>query len=336
MRPRRLLRAAGVLALSLALLALAVLAGLAAGAKPLSPAAVLSALMGQGSDEALIIVRELRLPRVLLGLAVGAALAVAGAIIQSATRNPLGDPGLLGINAGASLAVVVGAGVLGLTGTGALLALAAMGAGLAALAVGTVAGGLKGGVPPVQLTLAGVAVGALCFGLAQGFALSDPERFDLVRNWRVGALAGDARVILPAVLPAIGAGLALAALLAPRLNVLTLGADRAAALGLSVARTQVLSLLAVILLAGGATAAAGPIAFVGLAAPHMARRLTLADERQVLANAAVLGAALLIAADALGRSLAAPSEVPAGVVTALIGAPVLIALARLRWRRVAL
>ncbi len=340
MRPRhprihRRRHSARALLLSLLLLLLAILAGLSAGAKPLSPASVLDALAGGGSEEARIIVQELRLPRTLLGLLVGAALGLSGAIIQSATRNPLGDPGLTGVNAGASLAVVLGAGVLGMTGIGSFIWLAALGAGLAALAVYFVAGMGTKDPRPLQLTLAGVAVGALCFGLAQGFALSDPERFDLVRNWRVGALSGDARIILPAVIPALGAGLILAAFLAPRLNLMALGADRAASLGVSVARTQGLCLLTVILLAGGATAAAGPIAFVGLAAPHMVRRLLGADERQILANAALIGAALLIGADALGRSLAAPAEVPAGVVTALIGAPILMVLARLSWGRVA-
>ncbi|MGU3493340.1 FecCD family ABC transporter permease [Xanthobacteraceae bacterium A53D] len=318
-----------------ALLACAALAGLMAGAKPLSVTAVMDALMGRGGEEAAIIVRHLRLPRILLGLMVGAALGLSGAIIQSATRNPLGDPGLMGINAGASLAVVIGTGLLGMAGMPAVMGLAAIGAAAAVLAVQAIAGAARGGVPPVQLTLAGVAVAALCFGLTQAIALADPDRFDLVRNWRVGALSGDAGQILPAVAPAFALGLALAALLAPKLNILALGADRAMSLGISVGWTQAGCLAAVVLLAGAATAAAGPIAFVGLAAPHAARRLVGADERHVLLNAALIGAALLIGADALGRAAAAPAEVPAGVVTALVGAPVLILLARIRWRRVA-
>lgn len=325
-------RGSRIAVISCAVLATAVMAGLVAGTKVLPPGTVVATLAGRANEEATLILAQLRLPRILLGLLVGAALGLSGAIIQSATRNPLGDPGLLGINAGASLAVVLGAGVLGLTDTNSLVWLAAGGAGAAAIAVQLVAGATGGTGAPIQLTLAGVAVAALCLGLTQGIALADPERFDMVRNWRVGALAGDARLILPAVLPALLSGFALAALLAPRLNLLALGEDRAASVGLSVGWTQGGCLLAVVLLAGGATAAAGPIAFVGLAAPHIARRLVGADERHILLNAALLGAALVIAADAFGRVVAAPAELPVGIVTALLGAPVLVILARMRWR----
>lgn len=314
----------------LLILAVAILAGLAAGAKPLPVATVLATLAGRGGDEAAIILNELRIPRVLLGLLVGSALGLSGAIIQSATRNPLGDPGLLGLNAGASLAVVLGAGVLGLADVASLTWLAAIGAAGAACVVRIVAGPGGGAASPVRLTLAGVAVTALCLGLTQAVALAEPERFDMVRNWRVGSLSGEARIILPAVLPACLAGFALAALLAPRLNLLALGEDRAASLGLSIGWTRAGCLLAVVLLAGGATAAAGPIAFIGLAAPHAVRRLAGADERHVALDSALLGAALLIGADALGRVAAPPAELPAGVVAALLGAPVLIVLARMR------
>jgi iron complex transport system permease protein len=325
-------RPAALLALSGAVLILAVVAGLMAGAKSLPLGVALAGMFGGGGDEAILIMRELRLPRIALGALVGAALGLSGAIIQSGIRNPFGDPGLLGINAGASLAVVLGAGVLGLTGMLALLALAAAGAAMAACAVAFVAGTTRGAVAPVQIALAGVAVGALCYGLTQAIALADPERFDLVRNWRVGSLSGDARVILPAALPVFLSGFALAALLAPRLDLLALGEDRAASLGISVGWTQALCLLTVVLLAGAATAVAGPIAFVGLATPHIARRLVGAGEARVLPQAAMLGAALTISADALGRVAALPGELPVGVVTALLGAPVLVFVARSRWR----
>lgn len=325
-------RASRAAAASSALLAVAVLAGLIAGAKVLPAGAAFAALAGRSGDEAALILGDLRLPRVVLGCLVGAALGLSGAIIQSATRSPLGDPGLLGINAGASLAVVLGTGVFGLSGMGWIVWLAAGGAAAAAVAVQVIAGATRGAVTPIQLTLAGVAVAALCLGLTQGIALADPERFDMVRTWRVGSLSGDARIILPAVLPALVAGFALAALLGPRLNLLALGEDRAASLGLAVGWTQAACLLAVVLLAGAATAAAGPIAFVGLAAPHIARRLVGADERRVLLHAGLLGAALVIGSDALGRVAAVPAELPVGIVTALLGAPVLVALARSRWQ----
>lgn len=304
------------------------LASLLAGAKLLPPSSLLDLLQGWDSEAALILL-QLRLPRLVLGLVVGAALGTAGAIIQAATRNPLGDPGLLGINAGASLAVIVGSGLFAL-GPTANVWLASGGAALAALAAHVVAGAPRGASAPIKLTLAGVAVTALCFGIGQAVALADPERFDLVRNWRVGALSGDGLALLPAITLPLLMGAVLAALLAPRLNLLALGEDRAAALGLSVGWTQGGSFLAVVLLAGAAVAAAGPIAFVGLAAPHIARRLGGADQRILLPLAAIIGAALIAAADALGRVAAPPTELPVGIVAALIGAPALVVLARPR------
>ena len=313
----------------LVLLALLACTGLLVGARALPPAALLDAALGRGDEEARIILLQPRAPRLLIGALVGAALGLAGAIIQAVTRNPLGDPGLLGINAGAGLAIVLGVGWFGAGGMGATVMLAAVGAAMAALAVQYVAGAGGRSDASIRLTLAGVAVAALCFGLTQGLALTDPERFDFVRNWRVGSLAGDGRLILPGIVPALMAGGGLAAVLAPRLNALMLGDDRAAALGLSLAATRILALLAVVLLAGGATAAAGPVAFVGLAAPHAARRLVGADQRAVLLIAGLIGAALVVSADIVGRVAAAPAEVPVGIVTALLGAPVLIALVRL-------
>lgn len=310
------------------LLVAAMLASLLAGAKLLPPASLLDLLQGRDSEAALILT-QLRLPRLALGLVVGAALGAAGAIIQAATRNPLGDPGLLGINAGASLAVIIGSGLFAL-GPTANAWLASGGAALAALAVHAVAGAPRGASAPIKLTLAGVAVTAFCLGIGQAIALADPERFDLVRNWRVGALSGGGLALLPAIAIPLLAGAVLAALLAPRLNLLALGEDRAAALGLSVGWTQAGSLLAVVLLAGAAVAATGPIAFIGLAAPHIARRLGGVDQRTVLPLAALIGAALVAAADALGRVVAPPAELPVGIVAALIGAPILAMLARPR------
>ncbi|MGX1788259.1 FecCD family ABC transporter permease [Bosea sp. NPDC055332] len=310
------------------LLAAAMLASLLAGAKLLPPSSLLD--LAQGRDgETVLILWQLRLPRLALGLIVGAALGTAGAIIQAATRNPLGDPGLLGINAGASLAVVTGSGLFGLA-PAMTVWLASGGAALAALAVHAIAGAPRGPSAPIRLTLAGVAVTAFCLGIGQAIALADPERFDLVRNWRVGALSGDGLALLPAIAPPLLAGAVLAALLTPRLNLLALGEDRAAALGLNVGWTQAGCLLAVVLLAGAAVAAAGPIAFIGLAAPHIARRLGGVDQRIVLPVAALVGAALLAAADALGRVAAPPAELPVGIVAALVGAPILVVLARSR------
>ncbi|MDF2999146.1 MAG: hypothetical protein K0R27_4783 [Xanthobacteraceae bacterium] len=306
--------------------------GLLAGVRPIPPSALFDVVAGRGDEELSLILLDMRAPRLLLGALIGAGLAAAGAIIQAMTRNPLGEPGLLGINAGAGLAIVLGIGGVGMSGPGVTLLLAACGAAAAALTVQGIAGLAGRSDGPLRLTLAGVAVGALCFGLTQAVALADPDLFDLVRNWRIGSLAGDAALILPAVTPAFVAGLLLAAGLAPRLNAMALGDDGAAALGVPLAITRGIALLTVALLAGAATAAAGPIAFVGLAAPHAARIFGGADQRVVLALSCAIGAALVMAADTLGRVAAAPAEIPVGVVTALLGAPVLILLVRLDQR----
>lgn len=316
------------IAIGAALLVAASLAALTLGARPITAGDWLAILREGRGSEAGEIVLGLRLPRVLLGALVGAALGLAGAVIQLATRNPLGDPGLLGINAGASLALILGTDLVGLTGPGAAVWLAALGAAGAALAVQALAVARGRGPDPIRLTLAGVAVTALCIGVGQAVALADPERFDLVRNWRVGALSGPADIILPSVVPPLLAGSLLALALAPRLDLLALGEDRAASLGVAIRPVRAGALLAVVLLAGSAVAAAGPIAFVGLAGPHIARRLGGIGAMSHLPLSGVIGATLVVMADTLGRIATPPAEVPVGIVAGLLGAPILILLAR--------
>jgi iron complex transport system permease protein len=311
------------------LLLAAALAALTLGARPIAAGEWLAILRDGRGSEAAEIVLGLRLPRVLLGAMVGAALGLAGAVIQLATRNPLGDPGLLGINAGASLALILGTDLIGLAGPEAATWLAAGGAAGAVLAVQALAGG-RSSSDPIRLTLAGVAVTALCIGIGQAVALSDPERFDLVRNWRVGALSGATGVILPGVTLAWLVGTLLTLALAPRLNLLALGDDRAASLGVAVRPVRLGSFIAVVLLAGSAVAAAGPIAFIGLASPHIARRLGGIGAAVHLPLSGLIGAALVVIADTLGRIAAPPAEVPVGIVAGLLGAPILILLAHRR------
>lgn len=305
-------------------LAATALIGLSTGARNLPLGAVLEALRGRGDDEALLIVWDIRVPRVAIAALVGAALAVSGSIIQSVTRNPLGDPGLLGINAGAALAIVIGTGILGTDVISSPFWLAAVGAGLAAFAVQALAG-----LPtPMRLTLAGIAVGAFCFGLTQAIALADPERFDLVRTWRAASLAAATPENVMNSIWMFGVGFLLAIWLAPRIGLIALGEDRATSLGISVNRTRFISLIAVMLLAGSSTATSGPIAFIGLAAPHVARRAVHAGEGVTLAVAAFIGAELVILADTVARTAAAPNEIPISVVIAALGAPFLILVAR--------
>ncbi|SDH50334.1 FecCD family ABC transporter permease [Bosea robiniae] len=313
---------------ALVLLAASLIA-LTLGARPIAAGEWLAILHEGRGNEAAEIVLGLRLPRVLLGAMVGAALGLAGAVIQLATRNPLGDPGLLGINAGASLALILGTDLIGLAGPQAATWLAACGALGAVLAVQALAGA-RSSSNPIRLTLAGVAITALCIGIGQAVALSDPERFDLVRNWRVGALSGATGAILPSVTLAWLVGTLLTLALAPRLDLLALGDDRAASLGVAVRPVRLGSLIAVVLLAGSAVAAAGPIAFIGLASPHIARRLGGIGAAAHLPLSGLIGAALVVIADTLGRIAMPPAEVPVGIVAGLLGAPILILLARRR------
>lgn len=322
-------RAPLAMVIGMLLLLAASLAALTLGARPIAAGEWLAILREGRGSEAAEIVLGLRLPRVLLGAMVGAALGLAGAVIQMATRNPLGDPGLLGINAGASLALILGTDLIGLAGPEAATWLAACGALSAVLAVQALAGG-RSSSDPIRLTLAGVAVTALCIGVGQAVALSDPERFDLVRNWRVGALSGATDAILPSVTLAWLAGTLLAFALAPRLDLLALGDDRAASLGVAVRPVRLGSLIAVVLLAGSAVAAAGPIAFIGLASPHIARRLGGIGAAAHLPLSGIIGAALVVIADTLGRIATPPAEVPVGIFAGLLGAPILILLARRR------
>jgi iron complex transport system permease protein len=300
------------------------LLSLTAGTRYLSLETILDALSNQADEETLLILWNIRMPRVALSAMVGAALGLSGGIIQSITRNPLGDPGLLGLNAGAGLAIVIGTGILGTDIVSSPFWLAAIGAGLAAFAVQ----GLAGYPCPIRLTLAGIAIGAFCFGLTQAIALTDPERFDLVRNWRAASLAAATPQNVINSIWMFAAGTLLVVWLAPRTGLIALGDDRALSLGVSVKWTRLVGLLAVMLLAGGATAIAGPITFIGLAAPHIARRMVHFGEGVTLTVAAFIGAELVVLADTVARTVVAPNEIPVSVVVAVLGAPFLIFMAR--------
>ncbi|WP_072569267.1 Fe(3+)-siderophore ABC transporter permease [Enterobacter sp. SA187] len=315
----------------LLLLLLAAALSLLIGAKPLPFSAVMDAFTGSCQTADCTIVLDARLPRTLAGLLAGGALGLAGALMQTLTRNPLADPGLLGVNAGASFAIVLGAALLGLTSPYEQLALAFSGALAASLVVAFTGSAGGGQLSPVRLTLAGVALGAVLEGLSSGIALLNPDVYDQLRFWQAGSL--DVRqihtlkiVLLPVL---IAAGITL--LQSRALNSLSLGTDTATALGSRVARTQLLGLLAITVLCGSATAVVGPIAFIGLMMPHMARWLVGADHRWSLPVTLIATPALLLFADVIGRLLV-PGELRVSVVSAFIGAPVLIWLVR-RHRR---
>jgi iron complex transport system permease protein len=321
-------RAAGLLVL-LGVVALVTLASLAWGAREVPAGTVWDALWSPvDGDNDHSAVRDLRLPRTVVGLLAGAALGVAGALLQGMTRNPIADPGLLGINAGASLAVVLSIAVLGVSSASGYLWFAFLGAGVAAVLVFTVASLGWDGVTPVKLALVGAAFTAVATSFITLVLISDTQVLDQYRFWQVGSLTNRSWEVIGVVLPFVAVGLLLAVPTGRFLNAMALGDDLARGLGQNVVVGRLLVLLAIVLLCGSATSLAGPIAFVGLVVPHVARVVVGPDYRWILPYSALLGPVLLLVADVAGRLVLRPSELEAGLVVALIGAPVLILLVR--------
>lgn len=321
-------RLSGLL-LGLALLVAVSVASLLVGARPVTVSTALDALFAYDANSAEhIIVRDYRLPRTLLGLLCGAAFGVSGALIQAATRNPLADPGILGVNAGAAFFVTLAVGLFGFHSIDAYLWFAFLGAILVTLAVYALGAAGRDGATPVRLVLAGVALSAVLGGIGSAITLLDPQAFDSMRFWSIGSVAGRNMEIVAAVVPFIGAGLVIALVASRPLNAMALGDDLARSLGANIVRARILTLVAVTLLAGAGTAAAGPIGFVGLMVPHVVRWFTGPDQRWIMPMTMIYAPVLLLAADIAGRLILFPGELEAGIVTAFIGAPVLILLAR--------
>lgn len=326
-------RRAGALALGLvvsaAVLLLATLASLAIGNRAIAPDTVLQAIFAYDDEDPLhLMVMELRVPRTILGIVVGAALAVCGGLIQAFTRNPLADPGILGVNAGASFAVTFAVGVLGLTAPGSYVPFALGGAFVLTVLVYVLGSFGTSGATPVKLTLAGVALGATFTGFTTAIVLRDHSTLQVMRFWGVGSIGGRTADQLLWAIPLIALGLIIGLCCARSLNALALGDDLAQALGARVRVTRLCVIIAVTLLAGTAVAAAGPIAFVGLMIPHVVRWFTGPDQRWVLSYSAIIGPAFLLIADILGRVVLPNSEMRVGIVTALLGSPILIMLVR--------
>ncbi|MCZ2838068.1 FecCD family ABC transporter permease [Modestobacter sp. VKM Ac-2985] len=304
---------------------------IAVGTRPIGLGTVWQALLDPSTpgDET-VIIRELRVPRTLLGVLAGSALAVSGALMQGHTRNPLGDPGLLGVTAGASFAVVLSIWLLGITTAGGYVWFAFAGAMLGSVAVFLIASAGRGAPSPVSLALAGAAISYLLYALVQAVTIRETTALDAYRFWVVGALAGRDAEVLTQIAPFIVVGLLLAMVNAPALNLLGLGEDVARGLGQRIWLARVVGLGAITLLTGAATAACGPIAFVGLVVPHVARAITGPDHRWLVPYSALLGVVFLLLADVLGRVLARPGELQVGIVLAVVGAPFFIALIRRR------
>jgi iron complex transport system permease protein len=318
---------ARVLAVLLVALVVAGLLSLVLGSRAIPVGTVLDVLVRDDGSEAATIVHALRLPRTVLAIAVGISLGVAGALMQGHTRNPLADPGLLGVEAGAACAVVLAIFSLGIDGLSGYAWFALAGAGLAATAVFAI-GSTRRGPDPVSLVLAGAAVSAMLLAVTQAVVVRDSATLDAYRFWVVGSASGRSLSVFWQVLPFLLVGLLLAAMTTPGLNLLQLGDDAAASLGLSPWRQKVMGVAAVMLLAGAATAACGPIGFVGLVVPHLARRLGGVDYRWVVPYSGLLGGLLVLTADIIGRLVVRPAELQVGIVMALIGGPAFVLLVR--------
>ncbi|MCT9140013.1 FecCD family ABC transporter permease [Streptomyces violarus] len=309
-----------------ALLVIATVLSLAVGARALSPADVWHGLFAapesdQRLTEIRLIVRTVRVPRTVLGVVAGIALGVGGALIQGYTRNPIADTGLLGVNSGASFAVVVAISVFGFGNPFQYVWFAFLGAGIAGVVVFGLASIGRGAGNPLTLALAGQGVTVFLAAMTTAVALSDQQALNALRFWNSGSLNGAGFDVIWPVTAFIAAGLVLALTTLPSLNLMNLGDDVARGLGVNIALSRTVGIAAITLLAGAATAACGPIAFLGLMVAHVARYLTGPDYRWLVPYAGLLGAVVLLVCDIVGRLVVRPGELDAGVVVALLGAP---------------
>ncbi|WSA84853.1 iron chelate uptake ABC transporter family permease subunit [Micromonospora sp. NBC_01796] len=313
-------------------LGLVCLLSIAIGARQIPLTQVVRSLVdpGQAPEDILAIVRGLRLPRTALGLLAGAAIGLAGAVMQGLTRNPLADPGLLGVSAGAAFGIVTASAVLHLTGLYGYIWFAILGALLASAVVYLLGGVGRGGATPVKLALAGVGVTLLLGSLTSAIVLASPLALDRYRFWTAGSIAGQTSGTLLRVLPFLAVGILAALALAPALNSLALGDQVATALGRRVGLIRLGGAAAVTVLAAATVAVTGPIVFVGLVVPHLVRMITGPDYRWLLPYTLVLAPILLLTADIAGRVVARPGEIQVGVIVAFLGAPFFIALVRRR------
>ena len=280
------------------------------------------------TNQSQIVVRELRLPRTILGLAAGSCLAVAGALTQGITRNPLGAPGILGVNAGAAFAIVTAIYVADIVSPEGYVWFAFFGAAGASILVYFIAQFGDGGATPVKLALAGVVITALLGGWTTSLLILDLETLDEARFWLAGSIASRGTDEITVLFPIIIIGLLLGISLGKQINILSLGEDIAMSLGQRIAIIRIAAGIVIILLCGSAVAIAGPVAFVGLAIPHMVRSLVGPDYRWILIYSLFLGPCLLLGADVIGRLIVRPTELQVGIVTAAAGAPFLIYLVR--------
>lgn len=311
----------------LGVLALLCMSSVAIGTRDVGWADILAALGGKTENIGQAAV-AVRIPRTVLALIAGAALGLAGAVMQGVTRNPLADPGILGVNMGASLAVVIGVAWFNIASANAFIWAAILGAGCSAIFVYTIGSLGRGGATPLKLALAGAATSVAFSSLVIAVVLPRNDIAGGIRSWQIGGVGGATFDRISHVLPFLAIGFLISLLSARKLNSLALGDEMATGLGERVARARAFSALGAILLCGATTAVCGPIGFLGLVVPHVCRLLVGVDHRWLLPFSALCGASLLLAADIIGRIVSRPAELDVGIVTALIGAPFFIWIVR--------
>lgn len=321
------------LILGIGLLLACFMASVGLGVADISPQTVYQALTAFDGSTDQLIIRTVRVPRSITALLVGGAVAVAGAMMQGLTRNPLADPGILGINAGAALAVVGSVFWLGTTSLRVYAGFALLGAAIAAITVYALGSLGRGGLTPLNLTIAGAAFTALVSSITTGILILSQRTLEEIRFWLAGSVAGRDLDLVVQVLPYLVVGMVIALVIGKQLTTLSLGEDIAQGLGQRTAWVKVTAAVSIILLAGGSVAIAGPIGFVGLIVPHIVRFWVGMDYRWILPYAAIVGAILLLIADIGARLIIQPQELPVGLVMPLLGAPFFIYLTRWQVKR---
>lgn len=324
----KLIKTIGIYFGSILFLGLCVLASLALGSKNIEFSQAINALLNSNDTSfASLVVRE-RIPRTIFGIMAGASLGISGALMQSITRNPIADPSILGVNTGASLFVVIGIVFFNINSANEYIWLALAGSGITAVLVYFIASIGNGGMTPIKLALAGAAISAVLTSLVSAIILPRSDAMDKFRFWQVGSVSGATWDSIRLILPFVIIGLIISIAATPALNVLALGDDVATGLGVNIGVIRVICAVAGVILSGATTAIAGPISFIGLMIPHSIRLIFGSNLNGIVPLCAIGGAALLIISDVLGRVIGSPGEVQVGIITAFIGAPIIIMIAR--------
>lgn len=324
----RITKTVGKYLLCIIILGICVIASLAWGSKNIEFSQVINALLNSTDTSfAALVVRE-RIPRTIFSIMAGASLGISGALMQSITRNPIADPSILGVNTGASLFVVIGMAFFNINSPNQYIWLALLGAGITAVIVYFIASIGNGGMTPIKLALSGAATSAVLTSLVSAVILPRSDVMDSFRFWQVGSVSGATWESIRLILPFVIIGLVISIAATPALNILALGDDVATGLGVNIGIIRIICAIAGVILSGATTAIAGPIGFVGLMIPHSIRLIFGSDLKGIVPMSAIGGAALLTIADVIGRVIGSPSEVQVGIITAFIGAPILIIIAR--------